>query len=356
MSHNQSASNNNDFDMIAISNVAAQLTLDRRRAVLQDMIDLIVPRPRYQGTRQRPSNADEELLRIWNDSQTKRDLDDFDSAVTTEASEGLKTVWKACLRVFWKTPHEILSPNNQLRYRPTPSPGMEASHVVFTPMFSRLFAELAVHPCWEGNVNLLIMAFQYTVKVRVDNRSPWPVTDALPDHVRNCSALGALSEMLFGDEPTATANIQEMHILAREAQREAPPSEFSEFLVFLGQIARMYPSSEYSQTYLDLPTLPVTTKDLQILTEAVKRFHWDNIDWTESPEEVFKAYGRKGGLSDDQYPRNNRELKRFIRRALRISYHSPARRRNIIVRPNLAYEIPSDNEVLPGDDSGLEID
>ncbi|KAF5663469.1 hypothetical protein FDENT_13115 [Fusarium denticulatum] len=347
----------NDLNMIAVSTVAAQLALDVRGPVPPDAIDHIVPRLRFLA-RQQSSNADQEFLRIWNDSQTKKDFDDFDPAVTTEASEGLKIVWRVCLRVFWTSPHEILSSKNDLRYRPTPPPGMEASHVVFTPKFSRLFAKLAVHPCWDGYDSLLVMAIQYTVKVRLDCRLSWPIIDGLPYHVEYCPALESLSEMFDdnGHHLPATASIQQMHLQAREALTGATPSEFSDFLVFLGQIARMYPSSDYSQRYLGISMLPVTTKDLQILTMAVKRFDWENIDWKDTPKAVFEAFERKGGLSDDQYPRNNQELKRFIRRALRISYHSVAGWRDRIRRTDLAYETPSDNEVLPGDESGFESD
>ncbi|KAF5967317.1 hypothetical protein FCOIX_12028 [Fusarium coicis] len=312
MSHNQPSYS--DLNMIAISTVAAQLALDIRGPASQDDINRIFRHPRYRGTRERPSAVDREFLRIWNDSQTKKDYDAFDPAVTTEASEGLKTVYRACLRVFWASPHDILSSQHSLRYRPTPPPGMAGSHVVYTPKFSRLFAELAVHPCWEGNPKLLAMALQYTVKVRVDDRSLWPVMGAVPDHVYNCPALEALLDMFYeqDDEIMATGSLQEMHLQARDAQAEAVPSEFSDFLVFLGQIAGMHPSSDYSQTYLGLETQSVTTKDLQILTQAVKRFHWDNIDWTDTPRAVFEEFERKGGLSDEQWPRNNRELKRFM--------------------------------------------
>ncbi|KAF5702113.1 hypothetical protein FMUND_13608 [Fusarium mundagurra] len=339
MSDNQPSSNNSDLNMIAISTVAARLALDIRGPASQESMDRVVPRLRFLGTKERPSSIDQEFLRIWNDSQTKKDLDDYDPAVTTEASEGLKIVYR-------------------LRYRPTPPPGMEASHVVYTPKFSRLFAELAVHPCWEGNPKLLVMAIQYTVKVRVDDRSLWPVIDALPDHVYNCPALDAVFEMFYDHEGeiVAPASLQQMHLQARDALTEAAPCEFSDFLVFLGQIARIYPSSDYSQTYLGLETLPVTTKDLQILTQAVKRFDWDNIDWTDTPMAVFEEFERKGGLSDDQWPRNNRELKRFMRRALMCSYQTVAIWRDVSETSIPPEETPSDNEVLPGDESGFESD
>ncbi|KAF5599976.1 hypothetical protein FPANT_2879 [Fusarium pseudoanthophilum] len=311
MSGNHPSSNNSDLNMIAISTVAAQLALDIRGPASQEDINRIFARRRYLGARERPSAVDQGFLRIWNDSQTKKDYDAFDPAVTTEASEGLKTVYRACLRVFRTSPHEILSPLNKLRYRPTPRPGMEASHAVYTTKFSRLFAELTVPPCWEGNPNLLVMAIQYTAK---------------------------------------------MHLQARDALTEAAPSEFSDFLIFLGQIARMYPSSDYSQTYLGLEALSVTTKDLQILAQAVKRFHWDNIDWTDTPKAIFEEFERKGGLSDEQWPRNNRELKRFMRRALMCSYQTVAVWRDVFETSIAPEETPSDNEVLPGDESGFETD
>lgn len=135
---------------------------------------------------------------------------------------------------------------------------------------------------------------------------------------------------------------------------EAPPSEFSDFLFYLGQIARMSPSSDYSQTYLGHPAFPVTTKDLQILTTAVTHFHWDNVDWTETPGEVFKAFERKGGLSDDQYPRNSRQLKLFLRRNLVRNYQNIAIWRDMVGVTNSPDETPSDNEVLAGDESEFE--
>ncbi|KAL5598141.1 hypothetical protein FOBRF1_011934 [Fusarium oxysporum] len=352
MSHNQSSSNDNEFDMIAVATVAAQLALDIRGPPPQDMMRFVVPRRTNRSIE--PSPIDRECMRLWNGSQTKRDFDAFNPAVDTDASEGLKAVCRVCIRVFWTTPHEMLSFENKLRYRPTPPPGMEASHVVFTPKFSRLFAELAVHPCWQGLPYLLIMAIQYTVKVRFDSRTPWPFGVAA--ELIECPALKALDELFYEHEdgPMATASVHEMHIQAREAQTKAPPSEFSDFLVYLGQIARMSPSSDYSQTYLGHPTLPVTTKDLQILTTAVTHFHWDNVDWTETPGKVFEAFERKGGLSDDQYPRNNRELKTFVRRCLVGNYQKVAMWRDMVGVTNPPGETPSDNEVLAGDESEFE--
>ncbi|KAG5795238.1 hypothetical protein H9Q69_005700 [Fusarium xylarioides] len=353
MSDNQPSSNNSNLDMIAISTVAARMALDIRGPASQDQLDILIPRLWFHHTR-----VDQEFLRMWNESQTKKDYDDFDPAVATEASEGLKTVYRVWFRVFRTAPHQILSPMNELRYRPTPPPGVEASHVVYTPKFSRLLAELAVHPCWVGSSELLALAIQYTVKVRIDERSLWPMIEPLPDDVDGCPALEALHEMFHehGIEPRATDSVHVMHMQAREAQMEAPPSEFSDFLVFLGQIARMYPSSDYSQTYLGLPSLPVTTKDLQILTKAVKRFHWDEIDWTDTPKAVFEEFERKGGLSNEQLPRNNRELKLFVSRALMRGYQQFAGWRAVSGYPNPGHETPSDNEVLPGDESGFESD
>ncbi|KAG5821627.1 hypothetical protein H9Q74_000055 [Fusarium xylarioides] len=240
MSDNQPSFSNSGLDMIAISTVAAQLALDVHGQASMGDINRIVTRPLYLDTRERPSTVDQEFLRIWNDSQTKKDYDDFDPAVTTEASEGLKTVYRACLRALWTPPHKILSPLNELRYRSTPPAGMQASHAIFTPKFSRLFAELAVHPCWGGHSNRLILAIQYTVKVRVDDRSPWPMAYGLPGHTKKCPALEALYQMFYDNrhEIPATASLHMMHLQARADQTEAP-SEFSDFLVFLGQIARM---------------------------------------------------------------------------------------------------------------------
>ncbi|KAH7210901.1 uncharacterized protein BKA55DRAFT_744312 [Fusarium redolens] len=293
MSQNQSSSNNTDFDMIAIADVAAQMALDVRGKFPQDTINSVIPLPRRLGRSQQPSAIDQEGMRLWNASQTKKDFDDFDPAVITEASENYKTVWRVCLRVFWSTPNEILSLREGLRYRPTPPASVKASHVVFSPKFSRLFAELVVHPCWEGRSNLFIMAIQYTVKVRVDSRTSWPNADIL--HFLSCPALKALSRWSFRLEEVAIS-LHEMHRQAREAQTEAPPSEFSNFLYFLGEIASMSPSSDYKQTYLGRPALPVTTKDLKILTTAVTHFDWEEVDWAETPEEVFDSFKVKGGF------------------------------------------------------------
>lgn len=181
--------------MIPVATVAAQLALDVRGPVARDMINCIVRTPRMRSTSQRPSNVNQECTRLWNDSQTKKNYDDFDPAVTTEASEGLKTVWRVCLHVFWATPNEILGTRNELRYRPTPPAGVKASHAVFTPKFSRLFAELVVHPCWEGQSYLFTMAIQYTVMVRVDGRTSFPNADSAI--FLRCPALEALSRWSY---------------------------------------------------------------------------------------------------------------------------------------------------------------
>ncbi|KAF9769122.1 hypothetical protein IL306_013514 [Fusarium sp. DS 682] len=341
------------FTMVSMAMIAAQTALVCRGKFPEKMVLVVMPpHPNYWSFDQEHPEVDQEGVRLYNASQTKKDYDDWDPAVITPASRNFKCLWKVCLRVFRTSPTRMISPNNELRYRPTPPPGVKASHVVFTPKFSRLLTELVVHPCWEGKSHRFILALQYAVKVRVDDREHWPDPDS-PE--LSCPALKHLDDTFWDlDLDPAPHSIHEMHRQARQAQTEEWPSVFSDFIYFLGEKAKMFPSSGYGRTYLGVPALPVTTKDLEILTDAVETFEWPENSWNASPAEIYDAFKLKGGLSSDQFPHNNEEMKEFVRRGLIDIYRTiSASRTGIFARPNLTDEVPADNEILPGEESDV---
>ncbi|KAG4277229.1 hypothetical protein FPRO04_07526 [Fusarium proliferatum] len=118
-----------------------------------------------------------------------------------------------------------------LKYFPLGSGRKRANQAVFSPEFSKLFATLITHPCWELEHEGFVLALQYLVKCRVDNRNPWPHKDAKE---RECPAIDALFNM-FDGSGSGDRSLHEMHKSARQSIVGGGVSVFSDFLDFIGQ-------------------------------------------------------------------------------------------------------------------------
>ncbi|KAG7410440.1 hypothetical protein Forpe1208_v009801 [Fusarium oxysporum f. sp. rapae] len=359
-------------------------------AALTAARDCLEQRPIYPGRRLdghlRPDPAVEfatlnpeeeaEAMALFDASQSKVDYEKFRPVEGTNnpTVNEFRSLWKVCLRVFDWSPVFMISPMQGLKYRsvakgaqqsgsshapenpeppedpdqpdPTqdpegsqPSKGTKPSEVIFPPDFSKLLAALIVHPCWEWDVVLFILALQYTVKCRVDNREPWPHNDLL----YRVSSLRTLRSM-FDDPDREPVGIAEMLEAMHNSQAEGTRSRFSRFLHFLGGQVRSTPSDlRQPQTYLGVDALPVTIKDLRFLTAAVRDFDWGIESWNCSPDDVWKAYRAERGIGRDEVPRTNAETKKYTLRSLKDVYREIAHQKR--VSRNGASRLEAPNQV-----------
>ncbi|KAG5757430.1 hypothetical protein H9Q70_000080 [Fusarium xylarioides] len=297
-----------------------------------------------------------EAMALFDASQSKVDYEKFRPVEGTNnpTTNDFRSLWKVCLRVFEWSPVLLISPLHGLKYRsvarraqqsesshgpenseppedpdqtdPTqdprpPSKGSMPSEVIFPPDFSRILTELIVHPCWEGDAVLFLLALQFTVKCRVNNRAPWPRDELL----HRVGSLKTLRSM-FDEPDREPVGIAEMFNAVHNSQAEEDRSTFSRFLRFLGSEVKSTPSDvSQPQTYLGVDALPVTIKDLKFLTAAVKDFDWGTDSWNCSPDEVWRAYRLKRGLGRDEIPKTNEDTKRYTLRSLKDVYRDIAR-------------------------------
>ncbi|RKL46682.1 hypothetical protein BFJ72_g2424 [Fusarium proliferatum] len=296
-------------------------------------------------------------MALFDASQSKLDFDKFcpEEGTNNPTINDFRSLWKVCLRVFGWSPVMLISPIHGLKYRsvakraqqsgsthvagnsepleepnqadpaehleqPRSSKGNSPSEVIFPPDFSKLLTSLIVHPCWEYDPMLFILALQYTVKCRVDNKDPWPRAGFW--HLD--SSLEALVSM-FNDPDREPVGVAEMLAAVQNSQAEDDRSTFMRFLHFLGgKVKATTSDTSQPQTYLDVDALPVTIRDLRFLTAAVTEFDWDIESWNCSPEEVWKAYRSERGVGKDEVPKTNAETKKYTLRSLKDVYREIA--------------------------------
>ncbi|SCV54032.1 uncharacterized protein FFB14_13434 [Fusarium fujikuroi] len=333
--------------------VAAQQCLDER-PVYSDcrLDDHIRPDPDVEFATSYPEE-EAEAMALFDASQSKLDFEKFcpEEGTNNLTINDFRSLWKVCLRVFGWSPVMLISPIHGLKYRsvakrsqqsgpthvavnsepleepyqadpaehleqPRSSKGNSPCEVIFPPDFSRLLTSLIIHPCWEYDPMLLILALQYTVKCRVDNKDPWPRAGFW--HLD--SRLEALVSM-FNDPDRGPLGVAEMLAAVQNSQAEDGRSTFMRFLHFLGgKVKSTTSDTSQPQTYLDVDALPVTIRDLRFLTAAVTEFDWGIESWNCSPEEVWKAYRSERGVGRDEVPKTNAETKRDTLRSLKDVY------------------------------------
>ncbi|KAG4259224.1 hypothetical protein FPRO03_13158 [Fusarium proliferatum] len=139
-----------------------------------------------------------------------------------------------------------------------------------------------------------VLALQYLVKCRVDNRNPWPHKDAKE---RECPAIDALFNM-FDGSGSGDRNLHEMHKSARQSI-----------------VKKDY--TEQKQAYLDVPALPVTLGDIKALTDAVTNFNWPDESWRCSPGDVYSAFRAERTTGKTEFSTTGAELKEYLCRSLK---------------------------------------
>ncbi|SCN96741.1 uncharacterized protein FFE2_08584 [Fusarium fujikuroi] len=321
--------------------------------------DHMRPDPAVEFATSNPE-VEAEAMALFDAAQSKVDFERFrpQEGINNPTINDFRSLWKVCLRVFDWSPVMLISPLQGLKYRsvarraqksgstpvlgaseppgdpnqadsaenleqPQASKGNMPSEVIFPPDFSRILTALIVHPCWRYDHVPFILALQYTVKSRVDNREPWPCSDLL----YYTESLRVLRSM-FDEPDREPIGITEMLNAVQNSQAEDDRSTFLRFLHFLGGKVKSTPSDvSQPQTYLGVDALPVTIRDLRFLTAAVTEFDWGQDSWNCSPDEVWKAYRSERGLGRDEIPDTNADTKRYTLRSLYDVYRGIASRR-----------------------------
>ncbi|RYC85596.1 hypothetical protein BFJ63_vAg11566 [Fusarium oxysporum f. sp. narcissi] len=293
----------------------ARNCLDERPPITIDKINEVMrPSPAVDFANRRPE-IEEGAMKLYNASNEKEDYDNFDPEKNTPVVKEFKALWKVCLRLWEISPTVLISPMCGLRYFPaTPKRGGRANQAVFSPEFSKLFAELIPHPCWNFEHERFLLALQYVVKCRVDNRSPWPHKDAKE---RECPAIEALFNM-FDESGYGEMSLHEMHKSARESVVGDRVSGFSDFLYFIGQKVKK-DAVEQEQIYHGIPGLPITIGDMKTLTNAVTNFNWPDESWRCSPGEIYEAFRaeRTRTTGRNELPATGDQLKEYLGRSLK---------------------------------------
>ncbi|RKL01730.1 hypothetical protein BFJ71_g5059 [Fusarium oxysporum] len=293
----------------------AQSCLDARPQLPPEKLrEIMRPDPAVDFANNRP-DIEEGAMKLYNASNEKEDYENFDPEKNTPVVKEFKALWKVCLRLWEISPTVLISPMCGLRYFPAnPKRGGRANQAVFSPEFSKLFAELIPHPCWNFEHERFLLALQYVVKCRVDNRSPWPHKDAKE---RECPAIEALFNM-FDESGYGEMSLHEMHKSARESVVGDRVSGFSDFLYFIGQKVKK-DVVEQEQIYHGIPGLPVTIGDMKTLTNAVTNFNWPDESWRCSPGEIYEAFRaeRTRTTGRNELPATGDELKEYLGRSLK---------------------------------------
>ncbi|KAJ3535640.1 hypothetical protein NM208_g7052 [Fusarium decemcellulare] len=237
-----------------------------------------------------PSDEDA-MLAMWNDSEDKKAAERI-----TDMSSYQASLWKACLRMS----------------RPRSRKGS-------VPLFSGL----VVHPFFEGESCKIVMALQYAVICRLDDRRRWRFkSDKCPTLLR----LEAAMDKQEG--PLMPESLHTMHQNARTAAFKSGWAQgvMSEFLLHVGNLSE-------SMDFKNIPTgetvfhgvdvYPVTLKDLEIVTKAVDTMSnlgiplFMPVDFTYSVFKIAKAGAhdipRRKQLPELYRRSAQHEFRRFIK-------------------------------------------
>ncbi|KAF5617735.1 uncharacterized protein FTJAE_12525 [Fusarium tjaetaba] len=280
----------------------------RRPIVRKDLEDTFRPvdfaneKPEIEGP----------AMKLYDASHEKEDYDEFNPEVNSPVVKDFKALWKVGLRLWGVSPTTVISPMVGLRYFPLSSGRKRANHAVLSPDFSKLFAALITHPCWEFEHERFVLALQYLVRCRGDSRSPWPHQGAKE---RECPAIEALFNM-FDETGYGDRSLHEMHKSARESIVGGNISVFSDFLYSIGERVTKH-DMDQEQAYYDMPALPVTLGDMKSLTDAVKSFEWPDESWRCSPGDTYTAFKAERTSGKTDLPTTGTELKEFLDRSLK---------------------------------------
>ncbi|KAL2681353.1 hypothetical protein Neosp_008964 [[Neocosmospora] mangrovei] len=189
-------------------------------------------------------------------------------------SPAITSMWKVSLRVMRRSPLDIISPLEGLRYQP---PAAASQAGMWSREFCNRLAVLMAYPLWQGTTRRLVIALQYAVICRTDDRRPWK-----PSH--DCPALTLLREYMEQVHDSELSQpVHKLHKLAREMVTKAgdEPSTLSNFLVCIRETVKgwNYGRSQASVTSHDgFDVYSVNVQDLKVLEAAIDSFFESSTD------------------------------------------------------------------------------
>ncbi|TVY63822.1 hypothetical protein Focb16_v014389 [Fusarium oxysporum f. sp. cubense] len=224
----------------------------------------------------------------WDQSELKESTKNLNSPQYAS----LFKLFRISLRLFKTAPNAIISPLFGLRYQAV-SKNSLSNEWVMSMTFCEQLMKLMVHPCWEQDRELLVLALQWTVICRLDSRRRW-LSGGFP---KPCPVLQPLFEEIQDYKAKRLSlSYHEMHEQARDhAIREGKsPSEFSDLLYQVGEAVyedkKSRPKVEPGADNLwGLLILPLTNWDLRVLSNAVNSTKF-RPEWRYSVEDALKGW------------------------------------------------------------------
>ncbi|KAJ4011536.1 hypothetical protein NW752_008542 [Fusarium irregulare] len=247
------------------------------------------------------TDSDEETAtEWWNESAAKNEI----GRLKKEKQQDLLRLWKASFRLFQTSPLWITCLPDGIQYHPSLT--HERTYLaIYSKKFCGSLLKLMVHPFWDGSLHKLRCALKFAVACRVKDHRLMSHVD-IPGE-EDCRALGFLNYMLKEDNDFS---MHELHDAAREnASKDGhPPSSWSDFLFHVGETiennnSRRPPVQEEFLSERNVPTLPLTGWDINVLIEA--------IDTMSSKYPNLKCCSTKHALRAWNDSSNGRDMPQF---------------------------------------------
>ncbi|KAK2771517.1 hypothetical protein CKAH01_04092 [Colletotrichum kahawae] len=242
---------------------------------------------------------------LFNEYWTHKDEEDLrtewfadpERAVLMDISgvPSLIMLWKLFLRLFRKSPAEVISAKHALRYDPDEENARKTRHnkdvkrrKITSPLWSEIFMgnliSLAHHPLWQGNVDYLIVAIQYAVIVRTNDCRTWRLLNPPGDEFFNTMI------RVIEEHKDEGMDLPGLHKIAREDMQKRG-IRCCWFSQFMEKLEGRYMPPPPKQTGDDGPYM-VSAVDLQAILKALTDMDYHGIPLFRYTGE---GYGKEAG-------------------------------------------------------------
>ncbi|KAL2670489.1 hypothetical protein Neosp_014277 [[Neocosmospora] mangrovei] len=251
----------------------------------------------------------DELALEWNSSPEKTAFEGISGR-----EQSLLSAWKICIRLFRCSPFTLLSPRRGLCYQEMPGYATEPPQILWGQNFCKELCRVMTHPIWNGDVDVLAMALQYTVICRTDDRRVWDI----PAGVTDGGVLGRLEAELDESQAPLPCSVHDMYMAARSGRAGKDQSALSNLMARIGRITKNRRSTtgrhpDDVAEYRGLTVYGVTKGDLSTIRLAI-----DTMDYFGTPilvdtDDAYDHFLAARGSHD--VPSGPSELGAFHRRA-----------------------------------------
>lgn len=243
---------------------AAKAMLKEHRPAIQDHeIETIIGTldPTFDDTWTPGDEA--ALMREWNASKEKPAFEDIN---TTNPGTRIG-LWEVSFHLYRCSPFAIISPLRNLRYQSIPCRNTKLEGGVLCPNdFCDGLSMLLTHPFWNGDLNILALALQFSVICRTDDRRVWDMPPTA-----GCPSLDGLRRMMEDTNgATVSEPIKDMHARAHELQEHIAVT-VSDLLCYVAMNAKpsKHELRDVELTYKGVDMYSVTTWDLTHVSRAL---------------------------------------------------------------------------------------